>query len=208
MLGRVVDYWDSVPDMTATERKIARQLDADSEAIAQNLTAGQRAHISQWQSLDRTYQQVQAAARGEQVPAEIQAIRHDLDEVIMQSPLRRDLDVVWRGNRSVLNALRMSGTDLQRVVGRTITTDSGFMATSVSRHIVETQFTQPPSHGGAVIFRLEIPRGTPAAWMPAVGSPELRDQAELLFQGRHKVDIVELDDQGDVPILRGRMRAP
>lgn len=80
------------------------------------------------------------------------------------------------------------------------------MSTSLSEQVVRSQFTTPAALSGAVILQLQVPKGTPVAWLPALGRYDMRDQAELLFLGDIQIDIIEVNTGIKTPIVKGRVR--
>jgi hypothetical protein len=52
---------------------------------------------------------------------------------------------------------------------------------------------------------LEVPAGTPAAWLPSIEDPEFRYQAELLLDARRSVLITGVRHDGDTVMLSGRV---
>ena len=161
-------------------------------------TDTQRASVQRWQANDdRFYQQVQAAVSGESgVSAGALAVANDLDS--LAAPLADDV-TVWRGLRNA--AVSFQGVpldELESVVGMP-QEQQRFVATSLSRQVAEQEFTRPGR--SPVLLRITARAGSPAVWIPPLGTPENAYQQELLFPPGVVLRILSIDRTYSVPIV-------
>ncbi len=149
----------------------------DASLAGDELDESQRFAVARWQGMDRFYQRVQNAVRGDgETSREAEELADALDELIDARPLDRDV-IVWRGIRNASAMFGMTSDALSNAVGSEIP-PGGFIATSSSREVA-VSFTAPGQD--PVLLRVLARAGNGALWVSRGGSPDLADQSELLF---------------------------
>lgn len=168
---------------------------------ADSASARQRASASRWQSLDRFYEQVQAAAADEG-DASDEALLVMADLQAMAAPLTADVQL-WRGIRNLDETF---GAGLDQLVGREPEITTRFLSTTVHEGLARSEFTQPGP--APAILKVTARAGTRAVWMPSAGDPSLAYQGELLFQPGTLLRILRIDPSADVPVIEVEVSRP
>lgn len=181
------------------------RIDAMFAQWTTGVSATERASVRRWQSMDRFYVQVQAAAQGRAADPQAYTVAGDLMAIARRGQLAAPV-AVWRGVRSSQAVFGVPADELESVVGRDEVLNRFFATSTDPRRALE-EFTRPPNASGAVLMRVRAAAGTPAAWIAAVGDPALREQAELLFTPGSRLRIVAIDRSGEVPIVDVEVRS-
>ncbi|TDO18143.1 hypothetical protein EV580_1325 [Mycobacterium sp. BK086] len=168
---------------------------------ADGATAGQKDLAARWQSLDRYYEQVQAAAVDDPSASEDSiAVAEGLRRLTL--PLPEDVQV-WRGIRSIEATF---GTGIEQVAGRPDEIMRRFLSTSVHEQVARDEFTQPGRN--PAMLKITAKAGVKAVWMPPLGDPTMAYQGELLFQTGALLRIVDVDTSGEVPVIEVEVSRP
>jgi len=180
---------------------LAAQLDEDYQSVLEDLIPTDTALILEWQKTTRLYQRIQDYLRHGYGDPRAQASADQLADLIDRGHTRRPI-TAWRGVRSVGatfgNPPPQVG-DTYRFIG--------LVAASLDRHIAITEFTTPAGPGGAALFCLDIPIGTPSLWVAAAGNPAFRYQYELLLLSGTMATITAIEYAGTIPTISMRVGA-
>ncbi|WP_373120723.1 hypothetical protein [Mycobacterium marinum] len=183
------------PSGEADEYSAARltRLFANQAAVASDK---QRASVDLWQGKgERLYREVQRAVNGQDADVAAYDVADDLQDLM--EPLPENV-VVWRGVRSTEAVFGVPSENLEELVG-TDRVVPRFFATSLDRNVAEGEFTRPgPS---PALYRIAAQAGTPALWVPPLGSVSEVYQQELLFPPGVVVRILNVDRTYSVPIV-------
>lgn len=185
----------NVPD----PEEIASRLDAAYASWLRALTDSQRSAIGTWQDMDRGYVHIQAAVSSGEMSAATRVVVRDLLEVTGNSLIPEDL-VLWRGIRSSEQVFGISAPELRTLIGQEVV-QTRFLAGSLSESVARDQFTKPELAGGAVLLRMKVAAGIPAAWIAGAGRAEMRSQLEVLLRPRHSLRIVDVQYPDGVPVI-------
>jgi hypothetical protein len=178
--------------------------DSFDEAFAQQpyrLSERQRRAARAWQRSDRTYEYAQRVARGavdvdELSPAALTRaldFQQDLDDAISTGALPFPA-VVFRGLRSLRKTFGVAHAAQTVGLRRR---EAGYFATSVVRSVALDEFTTPDG----ALLEVMLPVGTPALWLPLVGSRRLRRQGELLLPDDMQICIKSQRNDSPVAVL-------
>lgn len=184
--------------MTDPEQALAERLTEAARAVSESLTAFELAAIWRYQGLDRTYEVVAAVLRNPMSAEQLSDEQADLVDTIVRvlsTATRRwrvpEAVQVYRGQRRLD---RVFGAEDRE--GRAIQ-PATFLATSIFRDLALQEFAAPPGPGGAALFEIAVPAGTPGLWLPPIGDPALAYQGELLLPRRTRVLVRgEREDAG------------
>lgn len=154
------------------------QFDAHFAEWASNLTGPELAALEEYQAAGGLHADINAFLRGDydDLDDEVIDMIAALDSAIAKGRTPDTITITWRG-QPVEEPFDLDG-DIDVL---------GLLSTSIIESIARG-FTG--DNEGGVIVRLVVPGGTPAAWLPLVGNPDLAHEAELLLGASTRVRIV------------------
>jgi hypothetical protein len=185
-----------MPDPTNGDEEPTARLTALFSNQTEAATDGQRASVRIWQEKDeRFYRDVQGAVSGRSAEDAAYEVADDLQDLM--EPLPEDVEV-WRGVRNAEAVFGVRRDNLEDLIGIERVVPM-FFATSLDRNLAETEFTRPGQR--PVLYKIAAQAGTPALWVPPLGSDNEAYQQELLFPPGVLVRILKVIRTYSVPIV-------
>ena len=152
---------------------VERMLDAATAAL--RVTMAERAAIRRYQSMGRTFEQLNELYRGRAAPSalarRLMALAQTLDDLLTRADLPADL-VVYRGLRDLSAVVPQLDALPQTAIQTAVT------SASLDRVVALRDFADRERGG---MLRIRVGAGTPAVWIAPLGDPALRYEAEVLL---------------------------
>lgn len=191
------------PDDQPAPQRVVQELHDDFSDWAQALTSLQEQALSQWETPE-VRERIQAAVSSpEPVPEEIAPVTKLLDEAIAAGRTQRDV-TVWQPVDDAVSTFGAPNADLEQLVDEQVQVP-GYIEGTVAPEHARAQLPQRPHGGGPALVRLHVPEGTPAAWLPSVGTPDIAPPGALLLGAGTTLTVLAVTYGAPAPVVEAEI---